>query len=156
MCPPADTDTSTCNNDNLGNGWRVLDKSAAGKAVIADYVAMQPTVAVDNSCSVSKIACSNWAKGTVTMSNLKPGAMAVGLAHEMHHLKTKIPQKSEAGVQDELAAWDDAGAVFDALTGKDKRQANGVFGDGYKQLRSNRPDAEAQVRCAVLNVGCKP
>ena len=156
LCPPADTITSNCNNDNLGNGWRVLDKSTAGKAVIADYVAKQPTVTVNNSCSVSKLACSNWAQSTVTMSNLKPGAMAVGLAHEMHHLKTKIPQRSEAGVQDELAAWDDAGAVFDALTGKDKRQANGVFGDGYKQLRSNRPDAEAQLRCAALNVGCKP
>jgi hypothetical protein len=144
---------TTCKKNNLGNGWRVLAKSEAGQAVIADYVRLKPSVAVGNCKGISNVACSNWAANSVTMTNLKPGAMAVGLAHEVHHLKNKVPQRSEAGVQAEMGAWDAGGAVYDALDGKDKKQADKVFKEDYDALRSDREAAEHAIRCA-LHVGC--
>jgi hypothetical protein len=87
------------------------------------------------------------------MTDLKPGAMAVGLAHEVHHLKNKVPQASDAGVQAELGAWAAAGVVYDALEGKDRKQADKVFKDDYRVLRSDPAAAERAIRCAV-KVGC--
>jgi len=131
LCPPANSTVSDCPNTNLGNAWRLLSKSDAGRGTIARAVGSGYAVSLNQGNCTSANNCTkrdpSGQGGTVFVMDRAPGAMAMGLAHEeVHAGSTAVNQTPENGL-DEVTAWDEAYAVYDGLTGQDRSDATAAY-----------------------------
>lgn len=124
LCPPEDTNVGDCADDNLGNAWRVLNKSAQGKEIISRYVASGYQV---NTNALVYNRTDHSSRSVSVLGSLKPGALAVGLAHEEVHVTGKAKAGTIAGGHEESAAWEQALGVYSELTGADRKEARARY-----------------------------
>ncbi len=166
MCPPEDTNTSDCGDDNVGNGWRALDASGeTGKAVIQNYVDRKQEVSTDYG------KCEGGAAGGCTVgstvyvdASFEPGAVALVLGHEdAHHVQFYSGDwysTPEQYADIELGAWDMTRPLFNALSGLDVYgpQVVNRFGGTMSGLLD--PSIRAAVRRQLIQScrarGCVP
>ncbi|MDX2208289.1 MAG: RHS repeat-associated core domain-containing protein [Gemmatimonadales bacterium] len=147
LCPPGNTNVEDCPADQLGNAWRVLAKSAVGRAVIAAYVASG--FSVDTGSGANR---TNRSEKTVTViGSHGPGAIAVGLAHEVVHANGTAEFGTPLGGEEESAAWDQALRVYDALKGQDRKDAQPRYRDEAEKHRSRHGQFHREKYCAGAN-----
>jgi RHS repeat-associated protein len=153
LCPPADTDVSTCAKDNVGNAWRALDQAGkTGKTLIANVVAGGFTV--DQRAFVSGDPCGTHScllGKTITLNEAAaPGALAAAIGHEYEHSTQKMGTTERAFGQNELAAWDATLKVARSLKQPYRSQAFGDFQSTFNVIQGG-PSARA---AAVKQWGC--
>ena len=149
LCPPKDSNTSDCANDDLGNAWRKLDESKAGRKVIGQYVESSLTVDTDVSdCAAAN--CTIKAGGaTAVHTSGNAAAMAVGLSHEIVHVRGSARPGTKQHEREERSAWGNAFGVYRSFGSAD-RSASGYTGR-YNLWTSNRSEFNRQIACAVYN-----
>lgn len=118
LCPPDDKNTADCKDNDLGNAWRKLDESKAGRKVISRYVKSKPTVDTDvSSCEGAN--CTKDRKAVHVSGN--SAAMAIGLGHEIVHVQGHQTLGSGDYVfKEEIPAWKSAFGVYDAMSEADQ------------------------------------
>ena len=131
LCPPDDEDVNTCDHSNLGNAWRVLNKSKAGRSVIQTYVKYKPKVETGTCLGSTGHACTSLSRTRVTIRDETPGAMAVHLSHESVHVAGDASKCTASGtatpeyLREEGAGHGVQFGVYNSLRGEDREQADG-------------------------------
>jgi RHS repeat-associated protein len=156
LCPPHDGNTHDCPpNDKMGDAWRTLDKSKAGREVIDDYVKKGPTVDTDISTCQGSPDCSFREKNAVHVSGETPQEVALGLSHEIVHLLGHAKRFTEEFTdEEEPSAWDRELRVFDSFSPEDQA-ASGPTRYVLDFWRRDRQAAIRQFRCRDLHVDCE-
>lgn len=119
LCPPDDKNTADCPNTDLGDGWRKLDESKAGRKVIKQYVKSKPTVDTDISTCQAANCTDPDRKGVHVSGNA--AATAIGLSHEIVHVRGKRTAGTGDYVfKEEIPAWKSAFGVYDQMSPADQ------------------------------------
>jgi RHS repeat-associated protein len=145
LCPPKDRNVENCEHDKLGDAWRALNRYPDGRAVIREYVAAGVQV------SVSATATTNHTdpqSGTVTLVGRAPGAVALGLTHEIIHVNGVRDLSNGVGVGlDEVRARNRALDLYGAFRGGDRDQARPIYGSQYEDRAANPREFDRMAYC---------
>jgi RHS repeat-associated protein len=145
LCPPDDNNVGDCPDNSIGNGWRKLDESDAGRSVIQRYVDRRPTVdSLSSQCGTARNCTSPDRRG-VHVSPGNPAQVGVGLAHEIEHVEGSATLGTPGAVLEELAAWGTAFSVYDSYSTADRAASGYSSRRGY--WTSNQPDFIRQIKC---------
>ena len=139
-----------CDESNLGNAWRVLHKSSRGRQIISRYVSsgysVTPDAALTNGTKHKERQVS-------VLGSLKPGALAVGLAHEEVHVTGKAAPGTIAGGHEESAAWEQALGVYGELTVRDRSEARSRYSGEALRHKEDHDGYHRDKYCAGASIG---
>jgi RHS repeat-associated protein len=149
LCPPDNHSVSDCPDDTLGNAWRKLSESEAGRGVIDDYVRVKPNVDTDvSSCGIGRHCTDRDLRGVHVSGNVQQTAL--GLTHESVHVTgTAPPVGSQEHLKEERAAWQRVFQVYDAFsrTDRDSTPDYGALRDFWGR---NPRGFDSSLTCGVL------
>jgi hypothetical protein len=149
-CPPNDDNIKDCTDDDLGNAWRTLNQSKAGRRVINDYVKSKPTVDTAGSkCPAGTHSCTDTTRTSVHVTGTSV-EIAVRLAHEIVHvLGHYINGTSDYVKHEEGPAWGRALQVYKELSPADQ-QSVPEYGRINAAWESNRGAVMRELACEIV------
>jgi len=153
LCPPTNTNTADCDNKTqLGQAWQTLDKTKQGKEVIQAYVDNDAYVDTDISgCASGDKNCTDRGAspdGTdqVHVGGANAQEIALGLSHEIVHVKGNADAHTESGVDEEMSAYGGAFNVYHAMSSSDQNAAK-WYKDRERYFRLDPEGVRQEIEC---------
>ncbi|MDR0788506.1 MAG: hypothetical protein LBG44_11695 [Gemmatimonadota bacterium] len=151
LCPYGENPNSNvdnCPDDSLGNAFRALGESSAGRAVISGIVSGGISVSASSSIGCnSNHSCFFPDNNSMVVNSIDtPGVMAVLLSHEYAHSTQVFPNNEIDSGNNELRAWDESRKVYDSLRGIYRTQARSTLRNEFDALMPGTATRERILR----------